>query len=89
MPSGPVANRWSRRSSGTGATEVWAWPDEVELARFFTACRERELPFKLTGGLHHVLRAEHLGPDGGPQHGLLNVLAAVHATAEGACPNPR
>ncbi len=71
----------------TGATEVGAWPDEVELARFFAACRERDLPFKLTGGLHHVLRADHPGPDGGRQHGLLNVLAAVHATAEGV-PEP-
>ena len=68
----------------TGATQVWAWPDEAELARFVAACVERDLPFKLTGGLHHVLRADHPGPDGGPQHGLLNVLAAVHVAAQGA-----
>lgn len=68
----------------TGATEVWAWPDEAELARFLVACLERDLPFKLTGGLHHVLRTDHPGPDGGPQHGLLNVLAAVHVAAQGA-----
>lgn len=68
----------------TGATETWAWPDEEELARFVIACLERDLPFKLTGGLHHALRADHPGPDGGPQHGLLNVLAAVHLAAQGA-----
>ncbi len=68
----------------TGATEVWAWPDEAELARFLVACLDRDLPFKLTGGLHHVVRADHSGPDGGPQHGLLNVLAAVHVAALGA-----
>lgn len=68
----------------TGATETWAWPDEEELAGFVIACLERDLPFKLTGGLHHALRADHPGPDGGPQHGLLNVLAAVHLAAQGA-----
>ncbi len=64
----------------TGQTDVWAWPDEAELARFIRACVDRELPFKLTGGLHHAVRADH--PDG-PQHGLLNVLAAVSAAVEG------
>ena len=68
----------------TGATQVWAWPDEAELARFVAACVERDLPFKLTGGLHHVLRPDHTRPDGGPQPGLLNVLAAVHVAAQGA-----
>jgi hypothetical protein len=45
-------------------------PTPVELARFLRACRERELPFKATAGLHHAVRR-----DGG--HGFLNVLAAV------------
>lgn len=65
----------------TGTTEVWAWPDEDELARFIVGCVAREMPFKLTGGLHHVLRAER---SDGPQHGLLNVLAAVDAAVSGA-----
>lgn len=65
----------------TGETEVWAWPDERELARFIVGCVERDMPFKLTGGLHHVIRADR--PDG-PQHGLLNVLAAVDAAVSGA-----
>lgn len=68
----------------TGATETWAWPDEAELAAFLAACVERRLAFKLTGGLHHVVRADHPGPAGGPQHGLLNVLAALAAVLDGA-----
>ena len=67
----------------TGPTEVWAWPDEAELAAFLAGCVARDLPFKLTGGLHHVLRADHPGPDGGPQHGLLNVLAALTSVVDG------
>ncbi|MBK8468899.1 MAG: hypothetical protein WAR57_13835 [Candidatus Phosphoribacter sp.] len=68
----------------TGATEVWGWPDEDELARFLLACAERDMPFKLTGGLHHAVRGDHPGPDGGPQHGLLNVLGALRLALHGA-----
>ncbi|GGB71071.1 hypothetical protein N798_06790 [Knoellia flava TL1] len=60
----------------TGATPTWEWPDETELAAFLRDCARLGVPFKLTGGLHHAVRAEH---DGEPQHGLLNVLLAVHA----------
>ncbi|MFC7487901.1 hypothetical protein ACOCJ7_18985 [Knoellia sp. CPCC 206453] len=62
----------------TGATPTWAWPDEAELAAFIHDCARLGVPFKLTGGLHHAVRAEH---DGEPQHGLLNVLLAVHSAA--------
>ncbi|EAP99777.1 hypothetical protein JNB_06399 [Janibacter sp. HTCC2649] len=66
----------------TGATPSWAWPDEAELAAFIHDSARLGVPFKLTGGLHHAVRAEH---DGEPQHGLLNVLLAVHsATHDGA-----
>lgn len=66
----------------TGATPSWEWPDEAELAAFIHDCARLGVPFKLTGGLHHAVRAEH---DGEPQHGLLNVLLAVHsATHDGA-----
>lgn len=58
----------------TGATPSWGWPNENELALVITGALERGLPFKLTGGMHHFLRAEHGGE---PQHGLLNVLAAT------------
>jgi len=45
-------------------------PDVSELARFVRACRERDLVFKATAGLHHAVRS-------GGEHGFLNLLAAV------------
>ncbi len=69
----------------TGVTPTWAWPDEAELASFLHGCLERNLPFKLTGGLHHVVRAERGTPQApDPQHGLLNVLLAVSEAQAGA-----
>jgi hypothetical protein len=65
----------------TGATGTWAWPDEHELATFVRTVIDHDLPFKLTGGLHHVVRGTH---DGQEQHGLLNVLVAVHRALGGA-----
>jgi hypothetical protein len=64
----------------TGATETWAWPDEAELATFIRTAIDHDLGFKLTGGLHHVVRGNH---DGQEQHGLLNVLAAVRWALNG------
>ncbi len=64
----------------TGATESWRWPDEGELARLIRGCVDRGLRFKLTGGLHHAVRGDHTHAGAlAPQHGLLNVLLAVHA----------
>jgi len=68
----------------TGATVTWTWPDEDELARFVHGCVGHGVAFKLTGGLHHAVRGEHGAialTD--PQHGLLNVLLAVHRAVEG------
>lgn len=45
-------------------------PGVRDLARFVRVCRERELPFKATAGLHHAVRAKG-------EHGFLNLLAAV------------
>ena len=64
----------------TGATDTWAWPDETELATFIRDTIDHDLGFKLTGGLHHVVRGTH---DGEEQHGLLNVLAAVRWALNG------
>jgi hypothetical protein len=64
----------------TGATPTWAWPDEVELARFIRAAIDHDLGFKLTGGLHHAIRGEYAGEQ---QHGLLNVLCAVRWALNG------
>ncbi len=69
----------------TGATPTWAWPTAAELADVVIGTGRRFLPLTLTGGLHHVVRGEH--PVDGvleEQHGLLNVLVAVHASAGGA-----
>jgi hypothetical protein len=65
----------------TGATPAWPWPDETALAGFLDAVVLRGLSFKLTGGLHHVVRGDHGGE---PMHGLLNVLLATHEALDGA-----
>jgi hypothetical protein len=55
-------------------------PTAEELAGFVLGCVQRELPFKLTGGLHHAVAATAQRPGGGTedQHGVLNVLLATH-----------
>lgn len=69
----------------TGPTPDWEWPDEQELASFVVEAGRRDLPFVLTGGLHHVIRGEYrVGSATEEMHGLLNVLLAVHAVAGGA-----
>ncbi|HEX6054234.1 MAG TPA: hypothetical protein VFY98_00320 [Intrasporangium sp.] len=65
----------------TGQTPNWPWPDEAALAGFLHATVARGLAFKLTGGLHHVVRGD---AGGEPMHGLLNVLVATHDALEGA-----
>ncbi|WP_353507699.1 hypothetical protein [Intrasporangium sp.] len=65
----------------TGQTPTWPWPDEATLAGFLHAAVARGLAFKLTGGLHHVVRGDGGGE---PMHGLLNVLVATHDALERA-----
>lgn len=75
----------ARAKFRTGPTPDWTWPDAAELAAFILGAGERHLPFVLTGGLHHVVRGEHVVDEQSQeQHGLLNVLVAVHASAGGA-----
>jgi hypothetical protein len=45
-------------------------PSAAELAAFIRSCREREILFKATAGLHRAVR-------NGGEHGFLNLLAAV------------
>lgn len=45
-------------------------PSTPDLARFVRACRERDLSFKATAGLHHAVRTNG-------EHGFLNLLAAA------------
>ncbi|SCL14563.1 hypothetical protein GA0070624_0461 [Micromonospora rhizosphaerae] len=67
----------------TGGLAAELFPTPVELAAVICACRDRELPFKLTAGLHHAVR--HRDPETGfTHHGFGNVLAAALAAVEGA-----
>jgi hypothetical protein len=69
----------------TGGLAAELFPTPVELATVICACRDRELPFKLTAGLHHAVR--HTDPDTGlVHHGFLTVLAATLAAAGGGGP---
>lgn len=67
----------------TGATPTWPWPDEAELATFLRLVGP-EVPFKLTGGLHHAVRGTY-EVAGAPEenHGVLNVLVATSAALAG------
>jgi len=63
----------------TGPTATWAWPDEAELGSFLRLAAV-EVPFKLTGGLHHAGRGTYeVGGVPEENHGLLNVLVATSA----------
>jgi hypothetical protein len=68
----------------TGPTASWAWPDERELAAVIAACAD-DIPFKLTGGLHHAVRGSHVTAGAVEEnHGVLNVLIAVRAAQQWA-----
>jgi hypothetical protein len=69
----------------TGGLAAELFPTPIELAAVICACRDRDLPFKLTAGLHHAIR--HADPETGfVHHGFLGILAgtlaAVHDDAE-------
>ena len=67
----------------TGGLAAELFPTPVELAAVICACRDRELPFKLTAGLHRAVR--HADPETGfVHHGFLNVLAGVLRADDGA-----
>ncbi|TYC26365.1 hypothetical protein FXF52_00780 [Micromonospora sp. MP36] len=66
----------------TGGLAAELFPTPVELAAVICACRDRQLPFKLTAGLHHAIR--HRDPETGfTHHGFVNVLAATLAATAG------
>ncbi|HEX5541082.1 MAG TPA: hypothetical protein VFX60_05900 [Micromonospora sp.] len=67
----------------TGGLAAEFFPTPIELAAVICACRDRQLPFKLTAGLHNAVR--HTAPETGfHHHGYLNVLVAAAAAAKGA-----
>jgi hypothetical protein len=60
----------------TGGLASELFPTPIELAAVICACRDRRLPFKLTAGLHHAIRAAD--PETGfIHHGFLGVLAGA------------
>jgi hypothetical protein len=69
----------------TGGLAAELFPTPVELAAVICACRDRQLPFKLTAGLHHAVR--QTDPETGlVHHGFLNVLAAALVASDGGEP---
>ncbi len=65
----------------TGGVTPEAFPSERELAAFLVACAARDVPFKLTAGLHHAVRSTT--DEGFEAHGLLNVLVATRVAQTG------
>jgi hypothetical protein len=62
----------------TGGLAAELFPTPIELAAVICACRDRDLPFKLTAGLHHAIR--HADPETGfVHHGFLSILVAALA----------
>ncbi|CAM3285648.1 hypothetical protein [Stackebrandtia soli] len=69
----------------TGGLTADLFPTPAALADAITACVRAGLDFKLTAGLHHVLR--HTDPSTGfTHHGFGNILAATALAASGAEP---
>ena len=73
---------WQAAKYRTGGMTPDAFPSTPELAAFLVACAERELPFKLTAGLHHAVRHTD-AVTGFENHGVLNVLVATLAATAG------
>lgn len=66
----------------TGGLAAELFPTPVELAAVICACRDRDLPFKLTAGLHQAVR--HVDPETGfTHHGFVNVLVATSVAVAG------
>lgn len=61
----------------TGGAAPGSVPSAAELAAVIDSAVHLRLPIKLTAGLHHAVRTDE-------QHGVLNVLAAVHSAATGS-----
>lgn len=65
----------------TGGVTENAFPTPRQVAEFLVACRQAEVPFKATAGLHHPVRGEHAltyekGAARCTMHGFLNVFVA-------------
>jgi hypothetical protein len=77
-----IARRGGRAKARTGGITPDAFPSAEAVTRFLRACTDAGVPFKVTAGLHHPLRAEHrltYAPDSprGTMFGFLNVFLAA------------
>jgi hypothetical protein len=59
-----------------GGPTADAFPSDAAVAGFIRACREHEVPFKCTAGLHHPFRTRD-DEIGVLQHGFMNLLTAT------------
>lgn len=74
-----LARRGARAKARTGGVTADAFPSEAHLLRLLRACTAAAVPFKVTAGLHHSLRAEYpltYAPDSAraTMYGFLNVF---------------
>jgi hypothetical protein len=77
-----IARGGGRAKARTGGVTADAFPDPPLLLRFLRAVTAADLPFKLTAGLHHPLRAEYrltyeAGSPSGTMYGFLNLFLAA------------
>jgi hypothetical protein len=77
-----IASRGCAAKVRTGGLTADRIPSPGDLARCVVACRDREVPFKATAGLHHPLRASHPltyepASPCATMHGFVNLLAAA------------
>jgi hypothetical protein len=77
-----IARRGGRAKARTGGITPDAFPSAESVARFLRACADAGVPFKVTAGLHHPIRAEYrltYAPDSprGTMFGFLNVFLAA------------
>ncbi|OFS07658.1 hypothetical protein HMPREF3099_10110 [Kytococcus sp. HMSC28H12] len=80
-----VVAKWRTQASPAGPV-----PTPQELAGFITSCVERDVPFKLTGGLHHAVARTAPAQSGEgteEMHGMLNVVVATHGALCGLGPD--
>ena len=83
-----IARVGARAKIRMGGVTVDAFPDVDDVVSFLVACAERELSFKATAGMHHVVRGEYrltyeAGATCAPMYGFLNVLIAAAAVLSG------
>jgi hypothetical protein len=88
-----VRNHGLRAKARTGGVTAAAIPDTTRVLGFMAGCFARQVPFKVTAGLHHAVRGnrpltyERDSPYA-PMHGFLNVCVAAALLATGTPPSP-